>query len=58
MTLVYRKHKDDLEWHFHAECLNWPETEYVETRLVEVSDNDRLCRDCSHLESEMFPPKD
>jgi hypothetical protein len=58
MTLVYRKYEDDLEWHFHTQCPGWPETEYVETRFVEVSDSERLCQQCSHLESEKFPAKD
>jgi len=55
MLLVYRKHKDSsgTEWHFHTRCSRWPETNYIQTRYVDLRDNERLCTECAELEESM-----
>jgi hypothetical protein len=57
MILVYRKHKDDLEWHFHTQCSRWPESDFLQVRIVNMAEGERLCRECARREAAMFPRK-
>jgi hypothetical protein len=56
MFLVYRKRKGslDLPWHFNTRCPHWPEADFVQVRYIEGKASERLCQDCTKLESEMF----
>jgi hypothetical protein len=60
VILFYRKHKNSMDddWHFHTQCSRWPETDFVQTRVLEPGEGERLCRECVKREAEMFPPKE
>jgi hypothetical protein len=51
--MVYRKSDSVLsdEWHFHPDCLLWPQADYAELDIPPVEKNDRLCLQCIALES-------
>jgi len=49
---VYRRRKDSSEWHFHTQCPDWPETDYIQTGFLEPDECDRLCPECKRLEGE------
>jgi hypothetical protein len=57
MLLLYRKYKDGFVWHFHTQCSDWPETNFVQTRALRLTQDERLCGKCAKLEVAMFPPK-
>ena len=56
MFSVYRKRKNSLDsqWHFNTQCKHWPEGDFVQVRFIEGKARERLCQDCTKLESEMF----
>ena len=60
MILVYRRNAAedslDLDWHFHTQCPRWPESEYVQVRFIQANESERLCQDCTKLESKLDPP--
>ena len=58
MILVYRKDKDGFVWHFHTQCPNWPEINYVQIRFVRPMEDERFCEEWTRLESEAFQPKE
>jgi hypothetical protein len=59
MILFYRRHKDDLNslWHFHTECPDWPDVSFVQLRVLQPGEHDRVCLVCAKLEAAMFPTK-
>jgi hypothetical protein len=59
MIQLYRRRKAlaDSEWHFHTQCLDWPEAEYIQTRYLKPHERERICPECTKLEAEMFPQK-
>ena len=65
MILFYRRHKDALNslWHFHTECPDWPDVSFVQLRVLEPGQHDRVWHDrvcpvCAKLEAAMFPTKE
>ena len=36
MIRIYRKRKDGSRWHFHAQCPNWPEVNYVQLQFLQL----------------------
>jgi hypothetical protein len=56
MLRVYRKRKDSInvEWHFHTRCSHWPETDYIQTRYIDLGENELLCIECIEVEEAMF----
>jgi hypothetical protein len=57
MILIYRRQKNitDRDWHFDTQCPRWPQTGFVQVRVLEPSDSG-LCEECVKLELAMFPP--
>jgi hypothetical protein len=55
MILVYRKHNNGSLWHFHTQCPQWPEINYVQAQDVHPTGEERLCEECARLQSQMFP---
>jgi hypothetical protein len=54
VILVYRKRKDAFDWHFHTQCPEWPESDFVQVLFIESCAGERLCEVCAKLEQEMF----
>lgn len=48
--MLYRKDQFS-NWHFHEDCLSWPQTDYVEVRAPILDEYERLCLECVKLES-------
>ena len=49
MPVKYRRSIDRLdEWHFHPECPDWPEVNYLEQS--EPPDPEDICEECLELE--------
>jgi hypothetical protein len=57
MILFYRRRKTDEEWHFHTLCPRWPQTDFVQVRVLNPGSSERLCQQCVKLDREMFPPE-
>jgi len=60
MILFYRRHKDALNslWHFHTDCPDWPDISFVQLRVLQAGERDRVCLVCAKLEEAMFPTKE
>jgi len=51
MPVKYRRSIDRLdEWHFHPECPDWPEVNYLEQS--EPPDPEDICEECLELEKQ------
>jgi hypothetical protein len=52
MDIIYRKNKILIgsEWHFSNQCQHWPETDFIETSLLDPHKGDRICLDCIQLD--------
>ena len=59
MIEVYRKRKASLdsEWHFHTQCPDWPENDFIQTRSLKPDELERICPECCKLNVKMFPTK-
>jgi len=56
--VVYRRTKDSTTpWHFHTQCAEWPEADFVQVRFFNPNEKRRLCRECARLEDNMFGPQ-
>jgi hypothetical protein len=58
MISIYRKRKAGSHWHFNTQCTNWPESDYIQVRFVQLTDGERFCEECTKREAEMFPSKE
>jgi hypothetical protein len=49
MAIRYRKHKQRIEgeWHFHPDCLDWPEYRCIEKAIPPFDES--LCSACVRL---------
>jgi hypothetical protein len=54
---IYRRTKEsvDSEWHFHTQCADWPELNYIQVRSLTPDERKRICPECARLEAKMFP---
>ena len=57
MIVVYRKRKDGLVWHFHTQCSQWPESDYIQMRFLDLAEDERMCDECAKLEATIVPEK-
>ena len=59
MIEVYRKRKASLdsEWHFHTQCPDWPENDFIQTCSLKPDELERICPECCKLNAKMFPTK-
>ena len=49
MIVIYRKRRDTLVWHFHTKCSRWPESDYIQTRYINLPEDERMCDECAKL---------
>jgi len=59
MIEVYRKRKDsvDAKWHFHTQCPDWPENDFIQTLYLKPDELERICPECCKVNAKMFPIK-
>jgi hypothetical protein len=55
MIVLYRKRRDGSVWHFHMQCSNGPESDYIQMRFIDLAEDERMCDECAKLEAAMFP---
>ena len=55
MIEVYRNRIDSLdsEWHFHTECPEWPEANFIQTTYLNPDQREHLCDQCKVLDAKM-----
>jgi hypothetical protein len=59
MIEVYRKRKASLDsaWHFHTQCPDWPENDFIQTRYLKPDELEGICPECCKVNAKMFPTK-
>ena len=57
MIEIYRKRKDsvDAKWHFHTQCPDWPENDFIQTLYLKRDELERICPECCKVNAKMFP---
>lgn len=44
-------------WHFHTQCPDWPENDFIQTLYLKRDELERICPECCKVNAKMFPIK-
>ena len=45
--MLYRKRKDENDWHYCSDCPKWPASDAIESDFVSQMNGDTICSECN-----------